>query len=164
MFFAADVRKVGNITTNFRDGSSNFRFSGIREIGNYTHPERTSMIFEFNQSFLEKIGIIDAPKLTDTSTMFRSCFVKDVVFTDCSLITDTTNMFRDTETLKTLIMPGLTVGVSVNRNSMMADALDAFMTSVGTAAGSQTLDLRNNPGSADCDPTIATAKGWTVLT
>ena len=164
MFYVADVRKVGNITSNFVDGIQNFRFSGIREIGNYTHPERDSMSSEFNSSKLEKIGIIDAPKLTIASNMFERCYVKDVVFTDCSLITNTSNMFRFTQSVKKLIMPGLTVGLSINGNSMMAYALDEFMTSVGTADGSQTLDLRNNPGSSTCDPTIATAKGFTVLT
>lgn len=27
----------------------------------------------------------------------------------------------------------------------------------------KTLDLKYNPGSATCDPSIATAKNWTVL-
>lgn len=164
MFIGSDIVKVGDITSNFIDGNQNFRFSSIREIGDYTHPNRTLMNFEFNSSQLEKIGVINAPSLTTLTQMFESCFVRDVVFTDCSNVTITTNIFRFTQTLKTLIMPNLTRGVSVNGNSMTDDALDDFMASIGTAAGAQTLDLRNNPGSATCMPSIGTGKGFTVLT
>jgi hypothetical protein len=41
-------------------------------------------------------------------------------------------------------------------------ALDALYTSLGTAAGAQTLTVTTNHGTVDDTPSIATAKGWTV--
>lgn len=41
-------------------------------------------------------------------------------------------------------------------------ALDAIYTALGTAAGSQTITVTNNWGTATDNPSIATAKGWTV--
>ena len=32
------------------------------------------------------------------------------------------------------------------------------------AIGTTTINVASNPGSATCDPTIATAKGYTVVT
>ncbi len=42
-------------------------------------------------------------------------------------------------------------------------ALDAIYTALGTAAGSQTITVTNNWGTATDNPSIATAKGWTVV-
>jgi len=72
-------------------------------------------------------------------------------------------MFRDCFSIQKIIMPGLTRGVSVQNNLLTEAAINAFFTSLGTAAGSQTIDVRNNPGAATCTPSIATGKGFTVL-
>jgi Leucine-rich repeat (LRR) protein len=47
-------------------------------------------------------------------------------------------------------------------NNLSATALNSFFSTLGDAAG--VLNVSNNPGSATCDPTIATAKGYTVIT
>jgi hypothetical protein len=47
---------------------------------------------------------------------------------------------------------------------MSASAIDALFTSLGTAVGSQTISVKRNPGSATCTTSIATSKGYTVLT
>ena len=41
--------------------------------------------------------------------------------------------------------------------------IDRIFTSLPLVAGTQEIDVRNNPGYATCDPTIATVKGWSVL-
>ena len=110
------------------------------------------------------IGLIDMPLLETPTNMFRRSQMPEVVFTDCSSITDTTSMFYQCYAIQKLIMPGLIIGVDVNYSNLTADAIDAFFTSVGTASGAQTLDVSDNPGSATCDTTIATTKGWTVIT
>jgi Leucine-rich repeat (LRR) protein len=53
-------------------------------------------------------------------------------------------------------------GSDFRNNALSAAAINAFFTSLGSASG--VLDVRLNPGSATCDPTIATAKGYTVVT
>jgi surface protein len=50
---------------------------------------------------------------------------------------------------------------SVSGIMLSAAALNALYTSLPTVSG-QTLTITTNPGTAGDDPTIATAKGWTV--
>ena len=51
---------------------------------------------------------------------------------------------------------------SVQGMRLDGTALNALYTSLGTAAGSQTLTVTTNHGTVDDTPSIATAKGWTV--
>ncbi len=51
-----------------------------------------------------------------------------------------------------------------NDCNMSAAKIDAFFTDLPTASYTATLDFRNNPGSATCDTSIATNKGYTVIT
>jgi len=53
-------------------------------------------------------------------------------------------------------------GSEFQNNSLSAAALNSFFTTLGNASGF--LDVSGNPGSATCNPTLATAKGYTVLT
>jgi len=46
-------------------------------------------------------------------------------------------------------------------SAMNATALNTLYTNLGTASG-QTIIVTGNPGTSEDDPTIATAKGWTV--
>ena len=46
---------------------------------------------------------------------------------------------------------------------MQADDLNKLFVDLGTPAASAQIDIRNTPGAATCDRSIATAKGWTVL-
>ncbi len=46
--------------------------------------------------------------------------------------------------------------------SLGPDALDEIYTNLPTASGSRTITVTGNYGTATHDPTIATAKGWTV--
>jgi hypothetical protein len=97
--------------------------------------------------------------------MFLRSAIEEVEFVNAaSIINGLNNMFSQSSSLRRLIMPNLTKGIVLRYHNMQAQALDDFMTGLDTAAtGSETLDLRDNPGSATCDPTIGTAKGYTVL-
>jgi surface protein len=66
-----------------------------------------------------------------------------------------------------LILTGLRftpVSFSGGFQNMRLDgtALDALYTSLGTASGAQTLILSGMHGTVDDNPSIATAKGWTI--
>jgi hypothetical protein len=59
----------------------------------------------------------------------------------------------------------------INNNNLSTESLDAFFTALGSATLNKkskkappSINVQNNPGSATCDPTIATAKGWGVYT
>jgi len=60
-------------------------------------------------------------------------------------------------------MPNLTRGVDVSNNSMTKATIDAFFNSIGNANGSQSINIRNNPGALTADRSIATNKGYTVI-
>jgi hypothetical protein len=49
----------------------------------------------------------------------------------------------------------------VASSNLGPDALDEIYTSLPTVSG-QTITVTSNWGTASDDPTIATAKGWTV--
>lgn len=55
-----------------------------------------------------------------------------------------------------------TTPIKINYTQMSAEALNKLMEQLPPGNG-KTLDLKYNPGSTTCDPTIATAKNWTVL-
>jgi surface protein len=61
-----------------------------------------------------------------------------------------------------IILTGLKYAVSILGMRLDGVALDALYTSLGTAAGAQTLTVTANHGTVDDTPSIATAKGWTV--
>jgi hypothetical protein len=47
-------------------------------------------------------------------------------------------------------------------NQLTADALNALFRSLPTV-GTNEINIWNNPGTGDCDRSIATAKGWQFL-
>jgi len=64
--------------------------------------------------------------------------------------------------LSSIILTGLRYAVDVSGMRLDGTALNALYTSLGTAAGAQTITVTNNHGTVDDTPSIATAKGWTV--
>jgi len=53
--------------------------------------------------------------------------------------------------------------VYITENMLDATELNRIFTALPTLVG-KTINVKGNPGAATCDPTIATAKGWTVTT
>ena len=97
------------------------------------------------------------------ASMFRGCGqLRGVNISNMNNVTSLSAAFTDTGSLTSVILTGLTKTVDLQYNMMDADAIDALFTSLGTAVA-QTISVDNNPGAATCDPTIATAKGWTVV-
>jgi len=64
--------------------------------------------------------------------------------------------------LSSIILTGMKYAVDVSGMRLDGTALNALYTSLGTAAGAQTITVSNNHGTVDDTPSIATAKGWTV--
>ena len=103
--------------------------------------------------------------------MFFACYaLQSVNLPSLPVLTTATSMFGTTvestclRSLRRLVTPGITAGFALLYGAMQAQELNALFTSLGTASGAQTIDIRNQPGSATCDTSIATAKGYTVLT
>ena len=86
---------------------------------------------------------------------------------DASGVTSTTSFVRTSSeynALTGLILTGLPVGIDISYSPMDATAIDAFFTSLGAANGAQTITVTGCPGAGTCDTSIATAKGFTVVT
>ena len=128
--------------------------------------------YAFQGSFLRKLPNITFSTSTFTGNtdnhMFQSLRrVQEIPAYDLSAVTAilaNNKLFRDSaNALNRIKATGIACSFTIQAAGLTADALDELMTNCATVTG-KTMNLRNNPGSADCDTTIATNKGWTVLT
>lgn len=167
-----------------------FTYSTLTELGDITAPAATTFYRMFFRTPLEVVGDITITGATTIQDMFYDCFnlrkigtiysssaltnisstfrftrkCEDVTITDCSGVNNSTNAFVWATSYKNVILSGLTISIDVSGNDMSATAIDALFTSLGTANGTQTVTVTNNPGAATCTTSIATGKGWTVAT
>jgi hypothetical protein len=182
-----------NINLSINTGSlfNLFSLSSITRIGNFTAPLSSSgqSLFESSTQLIS-IGSVNLSSAANLVSMFLNCVnlenvvnititstctsitqiglnarkCKGFVIGNCSGITTATNAFFNMVSMETLILTGMTRGFVIDDCNMSATAIDALFTSLGTAVGSQTISVKRNPGSATCTTSIATSKGYTVLT
>ena len=119
---------------------------------------------------LQSVTLTSLSALTNAANMFLYCLaLQSVTLPSLPSLTNTSGMFgTDTEasclrSLRRLVCP-TTVSLKVSYGALQAQELNALFASLLNASGAQTIDVRNQPGSATCDTSIATAKGYTVLT
>lgn len=96
--------------------------------------------------------------------MFNGCWsLVEVIFpaTWGGTVTNTGNMFNQTGNIQRLRNCKIPISFSVASSKLSGAALDEIYTDLPTVT-SQTITVTGNHGVADDDPTIATAKGWTV--
>ena len=105
---------------------------------------------------------LDTSSGTNFSIMFSSCSSLQSVELDTSSGTSFSSMFHGCSSLSSVILTGCKYTVSVANGVLSGTALDALYTSLGTAAGSQTITVSGNHGTSSDTPSIATAKGWTI--
>ena len=111
---------------------------------------------------IEKFEQVGTNTVTSASYMFYGCPSLQSVTLDTGAVVDASQMFGGCPSLQSVVLTGLTRGVSVANASLSSTALDALYTSLGTAAGSQTITVGGNYGTTGDDPSIATGKGWTI--
>lgn len=71
--------------------------------------------------------------------------------------------FRNANLLVSLQDQGTTRALSLQNSNMSAVTINTLFTQLPSTTQTATINVQSNPGSATCDPTIATAKGYTVL-
>ena len=59
---------------------------------------------------------------------------------------------------------GTAFGINLNGSGLSAATINQFFTDLPTTTKTATILVTNNPGSGTCTPSIATAKGYTVVT
>jgi hypothetical protein len=162
------IDKVGNVNAPTITNASQWyqNCQNLQQIGTSNFPLVTTLalhLYECRE--LVNVGTITtSSSLTSLNNFALGCRkLKSLVFTQCSGVTDFTNAFAGMVSLETLILPNATRGFTIDDCNMSATALNALFTSLGTASGSQTINVRRNTGSATCTTSIATSKGFTVV-
>ena len=112
---------------------------------------------------LTTVTLFNTANVTNMVSMFLGCSSLQTVTLNLSSVSVLANIFLSTINIDTLILNGCRYGFSISNNEMSATALNNMFTSLGTAAGSQTITVTGNPGALTCNTTIATAKGFTVV-
>lgn len=135
-------------------------------IGSWNLAKVASALQAFQDCFsLRKTGIttLALPLCTNTQAMFNNCNSLPSTGTiNVSASTNCTNMFANCYNLKTSSLVGVNASISfLNANLSGAD-LDAIYTALSATGAGKTIIVTGNYGTATHNPSIATAKGWTV--
>ena len=80
--------------------------------------------------------------------------------------TMTTNItgFSNADKLTNLEDAGTETSINLPACGMSASTIDSLFTQLPSTTKTATINVSGNPGSGTCDPSIATAKGYTVVT
>ena len=96
------------------------------------------------------------------SYMFNSCYsLQAVPLFNTQAVTNMSYMFATCPSLSRIAATGFKYTFSVANCKLSAAALDEIYTNLPTVTG-QTITVTGNWGAATDNPSIATAKGWTV--
>jgi surface protein len=122
-------------------------------------------IMFYNCNSLQTVPLFDTSAVTNMSNMFSTCSsLSSIPALDASAATSSSsysNMFYNNRSLVSNGFTGHKYTFSVANCKLSSDALDTLYTNLSTVVG-QTITVTGNYGTAADDPTIATAKGWTV--
>lgn len=72
--------------------------------------------------------------------------------------------FKNASLLSRLEDSGTDKALNFINNSLTSSIINELFTQLPNTLKTVTIDVSNNPGAATCDPSIATAKGYTVIT
>jgi surface protein len=127
----------------------------------------TNTSYMFNGcSMLQTIPLLDTSSVTNMEYMFNLCLsLQKLPALNVALVTNFGSSFSSGKALMSSPISGATVSLTIsNVRLARADIVDIF-NALGTASGTQTIDVTGNHGYADLtagDKQIATDKGWTV--
>jgi hypothetical protein len=137
--------------------------SSLEEVGNISFPYVTTATVAFSYcNSLEKLGTVKlASTITDSGGMWGPNSQSGILkrYPVVSYTSNTTGMIMH-GTCGWAVLPGFNRTLYTSP-CMGADSLNNLFRSLGNAT--YTIDLQYGAGSADCDTSIATAKGWTVI-
>lgn len=129
----------------------------------YTIPAGSVINSMFNACYsLSEIPQINATNSTNLSGFTQNSFaLRSVPALDLSSATSLANAFSGCPSLESFKATGMKVSFSVIGCSLSAAALNEIYTNLATVTG-QTITVTSNAGVSGHNPSIATAKGWTV--
>ncbi len=111
---------------------------------------------------LQSVPLLNTSAGTIFNGMFYNCTsLQSVPLLNTSAGTNFSNMFYNCTSLANIDATGFKVSFSVASCKLSSAALNKLYTNLPAVTG-QTITVTGNYGTASDDPTIATAKGWTV--
>jgi surface protein len=153
-------------TTNVTQMSGMFSScSSLQTVPLFNTVNATGMGNMFSScSSLLSIPLFDTAKVTSMGSMFSSCLSLQSVpalVTNAVTSGNLASMFQSCFSLSRIEAKDFRFTFSVASCKLSATALNEIYTNLPTVTG-QTITVTGNYGTAGDDPTIATAKGWTV--
>lgn len=145
-----------------------YAMAGITRVPLFDTSNVTNMGYMFRGcTSLVEVPPFDTSNVTNMGYMFYDCgSLVEIPEFDMSAVTNTSNFvstpYGQPSSLTRFKAFGAVRGFSLRGTQLDAAALNEMMGNLGTAAGTQTVDIRDTPGVSTCDTSIATAKGWTV--
>lgn len=126
----------------------------------------TSMTSMFYNCFsLQSVPLFDTSSVTSMWNMFYACTsLQTIPALDCSASTNMANFALNCYGLKRVQATGIRATVSFANCTLGPDELDEIYTALADLTGltGQTITVTGNYGTASDNPSIATAKNWTV--
>lgn len=113
---------------------------------------------------LETVPLFNTQSVTNMSSMFRYCDrLQRVPAFNTTAVTSVTTMFGNCSALGRIQATGFRYSISIASCRLSSTALNEFYTNLpAPVSTARTITVTGNFGTVGDDPTIATAKGWTV--
>lgn len=122
----------------------------------------------FNCSSLVTVPQFNMSAVTNASSMFSGCSsLASLPALDLAAISSAANMagFASTcPSLASVACTGINQTISFASCKLSAAQIDAIFTNLSSSGSGKTITVTGNYGAATCTTSIATAKGWTVVT
>jgi hypothetical protein len=107
---------------------------------------------------------LDTTNVTSMPLTFSLCTSLQEIpaYNLANVTTGLTNAFSTCSSLARVRATGINISVSFLNCKLSGTALDEIYTNLSSTGSGKTITVTGNYGTATHDPTIATAKGWTV--
>ena len=152
-----DTSSVTNMLGMFQGCSS------LQSVPLFDTSSVTNMATTFNGCiFLKSVPLFDTSSVTNMTSIFQGCFsLQSVPAINCASSTNMANFALACNGLKRCQATGIKVSTTFANCTLGPDELNEIYTNLATVTG-QTITVSGNYGTASDNPSIATAKGWTV--
>lgn len=129
---------------------------------NYNIASSTSIAnFIYNCYKVQGLTLTNTGNVTSIYRYVAECKALRILSLDnCGAITNITIPYSRNFNVESLVLTGIKQTVDARNMHLTASALNALYSSLAIHTG--TVHVTGNPGVYEDDPTIATAKGWTV--
>ena len=143
-----------------------------RITGVYTNTVSTSYVFSGCSSLVEipdnffgtLEGLDDYSTLYESQSTFKGCSaLTRVPYMNLSQARRLDNIFRGCTSLTDINAVGMKVSFSVADTKLDAEGLNKLFRNLATVTDNVSINISGTPGEESCDKSIATEKGWRVI-